>query len=376
MALIFFSLHFSSAQQVPRLELEDGKLWVKDIDQEILYTFSRYYHDQQDWQSVFPVMTKQSDGITVQGKYDVYPTSISFTPRFPFAPGVIYLATFYTEELTKNYNEVYLPEIRTGTLTLEFSLPVKKNPPPLLTAVYPSSDVLPENLLKFHLSFSAPMKTGEVYQRVKLINSRNKEVEKAFLIVDQELWDTEMKVVTLLLDPGRIKRGLRANLELSAPLKAGETYTLIVEAGWKNADGIPLEHTIKKKFTCAPADRVTPQMANWELIAPKNTSDLLVLRTSEPMDKILLSDGIRITDDRGNKIDGTITVLPNESGIAFRPHQQWTNITYLLTINPLLEDLAGNNFNRVFDKDLSDTTALELNAEPKSFAFSFHAARQ
>jgi hypothetical protein len=71
-------------------------------------------------------MTKQSDGITMQGRYDVHATSISFTPRFPFARGVTYVATFYTEELTKNYNEVYLPEIRTGTLTLEFSLPVKK----------------------------------------------------------------------------------------------------------------------------------------------------------------------------------------------------------------------------------------------------------
>jgi hypothetical protein len=375
MALIFFSLHFSSAQEVPRLELDDGKLWLKDIDQEILYTFSRYYHDQQDWQSVFPVMTKQSDGITMQGRYDVYPTSISFTPRFPFAPGVAYVATFFTEGLAKNYNEVYLPEIRTGTLTLEFSIPAKKNSPPILTTIYPSSDVLPENLLKFHLSFSTPMKTGEVYQRVKLIDSRNKEVEKAFLIVDQELWDTEMKVVTLLLDPGRIKRGLRANLELSAPLKTGETYTLMVEAGWKSAGGIPLEHTVRKKFTCAPADRVSPQMANWELIAPKNTHDLLMLRSSETMDKILLSDGIRVTDDRGNKIEGTITVLSNESGIAFRPNQKWTHVTYLVNINPSLEDLAGNNFNRAFDKDLSDSTA-QLIAEPKSFSFSFQAARQ
>jgi hypothetical protein len=220
------------------------------------------------------------------------------------------------------------------------------------------------------------MKTGEVYHGVKLIDSRNIEVEKAFLIVDQELWDAEMKVVTLLLDSGRIKRGLRANLELSAPLKTGETYTLMVEAGWKNADGIPLEHTIKKKFTCAPSHRVSLQMANWELIPPKNISDLLVLRASESMDKILLSDGIRVSDDQGNKIEGTVTVLSNESGIAFRPQQQWTNVTYLVGINPLLEDLAGNNFNRVFDKDLTDSTATQLIAEPRPFAFSFQAARQ
>ena len=81
----------------------------------------------------------------------------------------------------------------TGTETkpLEFSLLSKPNSvPPSVAAVYPSADVLPENLLKFYIHFSAPMSRGEAYQRIHLMHEGS-EVKDPFLELGEELWDVD-----------------------------------------------------------------------------------------------------------------------------------------------------------------------------------------
>ena len=51
----------------------------------------------------------------------------------------------------------------------------------------------------------------------------------AFLALDQELWDPVRRRITLLFDPGRVKRGVRTNLESGAPLVAGRRYRLVID---------------------------------------------------------------------------------------------------------------------------------------------------
>jgi hypothetical protein len=357
LALIFFLILPAKAQRSPSLEMKDGKVWVKNLDKEVLYTFVRYHHSQKDWQDVFPVQLKDAEGgISISGTYDVFETAVSFTPRFPFASGVLYKTTFFTEQLSNNYNEVYLPKMTSETLTLEFSDRKVDNSPSKVTAVFPSANVLPENLLKFHIRFSNAMTVGEIYKRVKILDHANQEVEKVFLIIDQEFWDEEMKVATLLLDPGRIKRGLKANLEMNAPLKQGETYTLVIDKNWKDINGKYLETDFQKTFRCTDADRISPSVDKWKVIAPKTTSDHLVVQTMEPINLISLSNGFMIKDSRDQRVEGEVDFLKGETGFSFAPKNGWNNGHYFLHINPLIEDLAGNNLNRVFDKDLNETS--------------------
>ncbi|MCH7864908.1 MAG: hypothetical protein IIC56_06820, partial [Proteobacteria bacterium] len=105
-----------------------------------------------------------------------------------------------------------------------------------MTQVYPSADVLPENLLKFYLHFSAPMSRGDSYQHIRLVRQNGSVVDLPFLELDQELWDRRQTRLTLLFDPGRIKRGLKPHEEVGPALKPGRRYTLEIDAHWLNAE--------------------------------------------------------------------------------------------------------------------------------------------
>jgi hypothetical protein len=354
-AMLTFFITTSAFAQDPSIEFSNGKVRALNLNKEILYFFIRYHHDQEDWHEVFPIRT-QGATINIAGNYEVGDTEVSFTPRFPWANGVPYEASFDLEQLARNYNEVYIPPSATNMLKLGFSLTSSDKLTPAVVAVYPSANVLPENQLKFHITFNTPMTHGSVYKFVKLLDSEDQEVEKAFLIVDQEFWDQEMKVVTLLLDPGRIKRGLKANLQMGAPLKAGETYRLVVNPGWKNIDGVVSVSTYKKEFSCIEADRKSINITDWTITTPTIPTDELVINCKENLNYIVASHAIRVKDKKDNPVEGEIEVLNHESVIVFRPKQKWTNGPYTLLVNQLLEDLAGNNLNRLFDEDMQAPT--------------------
>jgi hypothetical protein len=348
-----------------------GKVWVKNLNPEVLYTFTRYFNSQKDWQSIFPVTTKENlNGIVLPGTYEVFNDAIRFTPRFPFAMHIVYVAKFDAAQLAQNTNEVYLPTMASDNLELEFSSSRAARHAAELLTIYPTSNALPENLLKFHLTFSKSMALGEVYSKVKLYDGHGKEVEKPFLIVDQEFWDDQMKTITILFDPGRIKRGLRPNLEMKPALADGASYTLVVEEGWKDIDGLQTLQKVTKSFRCIKPDRQSPRASAYEVFSPQFENAPLVVNLKEPHDVILLANSLRIFDERGNAIDGTIVVREHESSVEFVPKNPWLESQYTIRINPLLEDLAGNNLNRLFDEDLAGNSPKERPTHELNFKFS------
>lgn len=352
LALLFLLSLIAAGQSSPYLEYASGKVWIKNLNKEVLYTFTRYNHDQSDWKAVFPVSLKDVNAISIDGKYDVFETAVSFTPRFPFAAGIVYRATFHTDQLAHNPNEVYLPATDPASLALEFSFETITHEQPRVASVFPSSDTLPENLLKFHIAFNVPMKAGEVYDHVKLLDEKGNQIEKAFLVVDQEFWDEKMTMVTILLDPGRLKRGLRGHLEMKAPLQSEQRFFLVVDKGWQNIDGTTMERDFVKSFYCTDADRKSPTESTLRLVTPKSPNDPLAFIFGESMDAVTSASHVRIIDSQNNQIEGTTELLPQEKGFIFKPKKNWSHETYTVLINPLIEDLAGNNFNRVFDRDL------------------------
>jgi hypothetical protein len=236
--------------------------------------------------------------------------------------------------------------------------------------VFPTGDDLPENLLRFHIEFSSPMTRGDVYKRVRLLDENDKEVEKALLVVDEELWDEGMKSLTVLLDPGRIKRGLRANVEMKAPLIAGKKYKLVIDPGWKNFEGVATANPVVKSFSCRVADRSKPVASDWQLIAPAMPNDPLVVKMGEAYDVVLLRKAIVVIDVLGNRVDGKLIVSESESVVSFVPDRPWTNEKYTVMVNPKLEDLAGNNMERVFDRDVRDKPQPSGDNLPLTFLLS------
>jgi|GEM_PF-4488641 len=94
--------------------------------------------------------------------------------------------------------------------------------------VYPSADELPENLLRFFIYFSAPMGSGGIHESFELLDGEGRPVPGVFLDSRYELWSPDRRRLTLLLDPGRVKTGLKAHNRLGRALIVGEEYRLRV----------------------------------------------------------------------------------------------------------------------------------------------------
>jgi hypothetical protein len=225
----------------------------------------------------------------------------------------------------------------------------------VVTAVYPSARVVPENLLKFYVHFSAPMSRGHIYDYIQLRNAAGKPVELPFLEIDQELWNPEMTRLTLFLDPGRIKRGVRPLEEVGPSLVEGKSYTLVIGRDWQDGAGNPLREEFTKQFSVGPADRDPPDPANWKLDAPAAQSrSPLALTFPESLDHALVERIFRVTDDSGKSVAGVVSVSMEERQWNFVPNQSWQPGNFQLLIPTTIEDLAGNNIGKPFDVDLFD----------------------
>ena len=72
---------------------------------------------------------------------------------------------------------------------------------------------------------------------------------------------------------------------------------------------------------------------------------------------------------KGKKVEGEIIVSNKEKEWTFTPTENWSFPTYRIQIKAELEDLAGNNLNHPFDKDLTQTDS-EKETEFKAIKFT------
>jgi hypothetical protein len=222
--------------------------------------------------------------------------------------------------------------------------------------MYPSSATLPSNQLKLYLVFSAPMRSGDVWPKIHLVENVAGQAGKLavlpFVELDQELWNPDHTRLTLLFDPGRIKRGVKPNVDMGPVLEEGKRYTLVIDRDFTDANGVPLAETFRHDFTAGPAERRGLDPKLWKLSEPKpGTLDPLVIEFDRPLDYALLQDVFRIVSSVGVGVSGTAASAPGESQWRFQPSQPWKAGDYNLMVDMALEDLAGNRIGRPFDVD-------------------------
>ena len=207
-----------------------------------------------------------SDRRSMLGSYRVEDGLVRFRPRFPLERGLTYEAVFDPSKLPGAGDRTPDAPPIVAPLTLEAPSNVATTS---LVRVDPAVATLPENLLKFYLTFSAPMSRGQAYDRVHLLDASGKAIDFPFLELGEELWDPSGTRLTLLFDPGRIKTGLKPREEAGPALEAGKSYTLVVDEAWPDAQGRPLLRGIRKPFRVGPADHTSPDPASWTIRAPK-----------------------------------------------------------------------------------------------------------
>ncbi|MCE6989647.1 Ig-like domain-containing protein [Dyadobacter sp. CY323] len=282
--------------------------------------------------------------------------SITFTPLIPFTRGLSY--------------EVFEGE----KLLTSFSIPkTESKDAPRLLAVHPANDTVPENLLKIYLQFSQPMQEGKSAYLVTLIRNDGDTIKGAFLDLQPELWNENRTQLTLWLDPGRIKRDLQPNKKLGAPLQKNQGYKIVVSDKWKDTQGSLLARSYSKSFVTTSRDSLSPVPGNWKMNVPNaNSVSHLQVYFSEPLDHGLLDEAFTIVNENGDLIDGRWQFNSEATAAAFIPNKTWKSGTYQLEVDTRLEDLASNNVNRPFDRDITKNSDVKLKQNFVKLAFQVH----
>jgi hypothetical protein len=273
----------------------------------------------------------------VAGSHTLDADGLHFRPLFPFVPGLRYSARL---ELGQG------PPLR-----LEFESPPAEGEPPRVVASFPSNEMLPENTLRFYVHFSRSMEIRDAHSQVRLEDARGRVVPLAFVEVPHGLWDPQRTRLTLLLHPGRIKRGVAPGEVLGPPLRQGESYRLVVDAGMRDGSGLALGQPFERRIRVTVPDREPPRFEAIRVMAPGAASAPLVVELPEPLDEALLHRLMWVEGAAGQVVAGASIVTQGETRWSFRPERPWSPGRYALRVHPALEDRAGNRFDRAFDRD-------------------------
>lgn len=325
-----------------------------------------------EWNAALAVHVVQEGAdmsLCLGGRYAVVGDLVRFSPRYPLEPGVGYQAVLNLDHLGSHKGAP-----SAGRIEADYKEPKPLDGPPArVAAIYPSCDVVPENLLRLYIQFSAPMSRGEAYRRVHLRDAQGREVDAPFLELDEELWSADQRRFTLLFDPGRIKRGLKPREEVGPALLAGRAYTIVIDAAWRDARGHGLGEGATKAFRVGPADVISPDPAAWRVNAPRAGGvDALVAHFPEPLDHALLERMLTVHDASGARLAGTVSVDPGEVVWKWRPRAPWSAGEYQIVIDVELEDIAGNNVARPFEVD--ETTPITARTTIKTRSLPFRVA--
>ena len=281
------------------------------------------------------------------GRFEIDQDAIFFVPRFPFMDGTSYSLLV---DSGPGAWRVDSPEV----WTIQRPAP-EGTPTTVVVAIYPSADELPVNQLKFYVHFSSPMSEDWALRAVHVRRADNGEpLDGVFLEMDPELWDRDRRRLTILLEPGRIKRGLAPNEEAGYPLIEGVTVIVTVGTEFRDAAGRPLRNGAERHYKIGPPVRARVNPEDWRYHCPTaGSTEPLTVELDRPLDQALLEHSLWVNSAAGVALAGRGSVGPEERSWKFEPQSPWEEGRHQVIVDSRLEDLAGNSLIRVFDRDLA-----------------------
>ncbi|MEM9372189.1 MAG: hypothetical protein AAGA55_00970 [Planctomycetota bacterium] len=217
--------------------------------------------------------------------------------------------------------------------------------------VYPTADELPENLLRVYFYFSKPMHPDVAHHAIKLVDQDGGVVSGAFLETEAGLWSSDRRRLSILLNPGRVKRGLDARDSMGSAIVAGNSYAFVVEAGAMALDGSRLAETYSRAFTVTEPDRQPPDPGRWIVSEPRRgTRDPLTVVLDGSVDHASLAYRVRVIEETRGVVPGRLELGEHEKRWVLIPDDPWAVGTYSLRVAPDLEDPSGNRPGRPFEQ--------------------------
>src|ERR1700710_2299697 len=145
--------------------------------------------------------------------------------------------------------------------------------------ISPQAKVLPANTLRFYIHFSRSAETHFDRDHLWLLNDEEQVVREPFLMLSQQLWSVDGRRLTVLLEPGKIKRGLRPDPSCEPTLVVGRAYSLVVRA---------LGQTARHTFRVSNPVLEAVDETHWRLVSPTVESlDPAVVHFDRVMDAAL-----------------------------------------------------------------------------------------
>ena len=351
---------------------QGGQAYVEVIglSSDTLAVLRRSARTADEWSAILRVaVSDEAPGML--GSYSVADDALRFTPLYPLDPGREYRVRFDPGRLPGA-----APPGATAIVATVGEPARDTTPSTVVTRVYPTSDVVPENLLRMYVEFSGPMGRPSGIPYMSLFDEDGKEIRGAFLPLDYEFWSPDHTRFTAFFDPGRVKDGILPNQEMGRALTPGRSVTLVISHEWRDQYGRPLKEDFKRVFRVGPPDEHPLDTASWRIQPPPAVGrrDGLVVIFPEPLDHGLLMRALGVR--RGaDAVDGDIVVDQAETRWTFTPREPWRGGSYELLALDILEDIAGNQIGRAFEVDNFDTVDKSPNPKTITIPFTVGTAR-
>jgi hypothetical protein len=337
------------------ISVEGTAVRITGAESPLLAALARQAPSAEEWQQAVALRVATApSALPVAGSYRVDGRSIVFAPAFPLVAGMSYDLVVELNRLRAGRRLPLAPanDRRAQRIPIPSAPLVARA---VVTGVRPSAPVLPANLLRLYLQFSRPMREGDAAGHLVLLDDSGHAVAGAWLDPGLELWDASHRRLTVLLDPGRIKRGLGPNLELGPPLVEGRRYRLRVDPGWRDADGAPLARGFTHEFRVGPAERRALDPSSWQVTSPAGgTTDPIVLRSPVALDHALVPRDIGLRETSGTRVPVRAKLDGDERTVRLTPRSAWLPGAYQVRVAAQMEDVAGNTVAAAFDVDLTD----------------------
>jgi hypothetical protein len=210
--------------------------------------------------------------------------------------------------------------------------------------ISPQAKVLPANTLRFYLHFPRPAEAHFDRDQLWLLNEEEQVVRDPFLVLSQELWSPDGLRLTVLMEPGRIKRGLGADPAHAPALVVGRAYSLVVTA---------LGQTARHSFRVSDPVLEALNETYWHLVSPTVGSlDPAVVHFDRVMDASLCEDEIGVLIRSGDVVQARVSLAPDGTTAQLIPSYPWRAEEHRLIVSERLEDVCGNRLGEALEHDL------------------------
>lgn len=210
--------------------------------------------------------------------------------------------------------------------------------------ISPQARVLPANTLRFYIHFPRSAEAHFDRDHLWLLNEEEQVVRDPFLVLSQELWSVDGHRLTVLMEPGRIKRGLGTDPSHEPALVVGRTYSLVFTA---------LGQTARHTFRVSDPVLKAVDETHWRLVSPTMGSlEPAVVHFDRVMDAALCEDEIAVLTPSGEVIQTRMSLAPDGTAARLTPNHPWRAGKHSLVVSERLEDVCGNRLGEALDHDL------------------------